>query len=96
MKTVDHKKFPLRKWIYLDIGVQDIWKKNRCFVAFQLVLINETGFVEYFNVILNFPWLYSVDVFNFIQKSIITVGNINAGEIPRNVVGFEMVFLRKP
>ena len=71
-----------------------IYKKNRCFVALQLVSINETGSVEYFNVILNFPWLYSVDALISIRKSTITVGDVNAGETPKDVVGPEMVFCK--
>ena len=69
-------------------------KKNRRFVAFQLVSINETHSVEYFNVISNFLWLYSVDAFIYIRKSTIIFGNINAGETPKNFVGPEMVFCK--
>ena len=92
MRTADYRDTVLMYWVWLDIGVEGIWRKIRCFVAPEVVSVNEAGRAEYLSLILGIPWLYSVDASISIRLSTIFVGDRTIGEEVREVVGPELVF----
>ena len=92
MRTADHRDTVLMYWVWLDISVEGIWRKIRCFVAPEVVSVNEAGRAEYLSLILGIPWLYSVDASISIRLSTIFVGDRTIGEEVREVVGPELVF----
>ena len=65
MRTADHRDTVLQHWIWLQIGVEGIYRLIRCFVAPEVVSVTENGRSEHLSLILGIPWLYSVHVFFF-------------------------------
>lgn len=94
MRTADQRDTVLEYWIWLNIGVEGIWRDIRCFVAPEVVSVTESGRSEYLSLILGIPWLYSVDASISIRLSTIFIGDRSIGEQVRGVVGPELVFCK--
>jgi len=76
MRTADHRETLLEHWVWLNIGVEGVWRSIRYFVTPELVTLSgETG---YLSLILGIPWLW------FIMR--------DSGEAIREVTGPELVF----
>ncbi|SLM39631.1 Zinc finger, CCHC-type [Lasallia pustulata] len=78
MKTADHRETLLYHWVYLDLGVEDIWRQIHCFVAPELPF--PVPGVEHLSLLLGIPWLYSVNATTGIRGSRIEIGDPAAGE----------------
>ncbi|SLM36249.1 hypothetical protein LPUS_05745 [Lasallia pustulata] len=92
MKTADHRETLLHHWVYLDLGVEDIWRQICCFVASELPFA--VPGMEHLSLLLGIPWLYSVNATIGIRGSRIEIGDPAAGETIRDIVGPELVFLK--
>ena len=90
MKTADHRETLLHHWVYLEIGVEGIWRQIRCFVAPELA--SPVSGAEHLSLLLGIPWLYSVNAIIGIRGSKIEIGDPAAGETVRDVIGPELVF----
>ena len=53
MTTADHKEHMLLHWVLLDVGVQGIWRKIRCFIGPDLSMIS--GHSEHLSLLLGIP-----------------------------------------
>jgi len=93
MRTADHRETVLHDWTWLDIGVERVWRKIRCFVASELTSGNE-GKPEYLSLILGIPWLWTVNAIIAIQNSKIMIGDPSSNENVREVVGPELFFCK--
>jgi len=91
MRTADHRETVLHDWTWLDISVEGVWRKIRCFVAPELTTGNE-GKQEYLSLILGIPWLWTVNAIIAIQNSKIMIGDPSSNENIREVVGPELFF----
>jgi len=91
MRTADHRETLFHDWTWLDIGVEGVWRKIRCFVAPELTSGNE-GKQEYLSLILGIPWLWTVNAIIAIQNSKIMIENPSSNENIREVVGPELFF----
>ena len=89
MKTADHRETLLHHWVHLELGVEGIWRRIRCFVAPELP--SSPG-LEHLSLLLGIPWLYSANAIIGIRGSRIEIGDPQAGEVVRGVVGPELVF----
>lgn len=87
MQTADNNETLLHHWVWLNVGVQDVWRNIRCFVGPETV----PG-ADHLSLLLGIPWLYAVNAFFDIRGSRILVGDPNTGEAQREVVGPELVF----
>ena len=94
MRTADHRDTILKYWVWLNIGVEGVWRNIRCFVAPEVVSVTESGRSEYLSLILGIPWLFSVDASISIRMSTIFIGDRSIGEQVRGVVGPELVFCK--
>ncbi|SLM35366.1 hypothetical protein LPUS_04613 [Lasallia pustulata] len=90
MKTADHRETLLHHWVYLDLGVEDIWRQICCFVAPELPF--PVPGMEHLSLLLGIPWLYSVNATIGIWGSRIEIGDPAAGETIRDIVEPELVF----
>lgn len=98
MRTADHKDPQLYHWVLLNVGVQSIWRKIRCFVSSAITSLPTASHPpllatnEPLSLLLGIPWLYSVNAQLSIRRSKIEVGDPSMGEIVREVVGPELVY----
>lgn len=98
MRTADHKDTQLHHWVLLNVGVQGIWRKIRCFVSpavTSLPTASNPSLLapnEPLSLLLGIPWLYSVNAQLSIRHSKIEVGDPSMGETVRQVVGPELVY----
>ncbi|SLM37975.1 Ribonuclease H-like domain [Lasallia pustulata] len=90
MKTADHRETQLHHWVYLELGVEAIWRQIRCFVAPELQFPVQG--LDHLSLLLGIPWLYSVNAIIGIRGSKIEIGDPLQGEAVREVVGPELVF----
>ena len=90
MTTADHKEHMLLHWVLLEVGVQGIWRKIRCFLGPDLPLV--PGHSEHLSLLLGIPWLFAVNAFISIRQSKIMLGDPEIGETVREVQGPELVF----
>ena len=91
MRCADHRETPMKYFIDLQVGVQNIWRETRAFVAPE-----QTGSVvsQPISLLLGLPWLWAVDARFGIRQSRIDVGDVSKGETVRSVIGPELVFCR--
>lgn len=92
IKTADHRETLLHHWVYLELGVEDIWRQIRCFVGPELQSPSPGS--DQLSLLLRIPWLYSVNAIIGICGSKIEIGNPLQGETIQDVVGPELVFSR--
>ena len=92
MKTADNRETRLHHWVYLEIGVEGIWRTIRCFVAPDLDLPQKP---DHLSLLLGIPWLYSVNAIIGIRGSRIEIGDPAVGESIRDVIGPELVFSKE-
>lgn len=98
MRTADHKDTQLHHWVLLNVGVQGIWKKIRCFVSPAVTSLPTasnpplSAINEPLSLLLRIPWLYSVNAQLSIRHSKIEVGNPSMGETVCEVVCPELVY----
>lgn len=92
MRTADHKDTPLELWVWLEVGVQQLWRKIRCFVSPSVINPLYSIATKPLSLLLGIPWLYSVNAQISIRSSTIEIGDPSLGEEVRNVVRPELVF----
>ncbi len=78
MRTADHRETLLEHWVWLNVGVEGVWRSIRCFVAPELVTLS--GEIGYLGLIIGIPWLWSVNVIIAMRDSKILVGDPSQGE----------------
>jgi len=91
MRTADHRDTLLHYWIFLEIGIEGIWRTIRLFVGPESTSTSET---DDLSLILGLPWLYAVNATFSIRGSSILVGDSAIGETPREIIGPEMEFCK--
>lgn len=91
VRTADHKDTPLQFWVWLEVGVQQLWGKVRCFVSPSLVNPLSSIGTEPLSLLLGIPWLYSVNAEISVRNSTIKIDDPSLEEV-RDVVGPELVF----
>lgn len=74
MRTADHKDTPLQFWVWLEVGVQQLWRKIRCFVSPSVINPLSSIGTEPLSLLLGIPWLYSE------RNSTIKIGDPSLGE----------------
>ena len=94
MRCADYRESTLKHWVWLRVAVEGIVRDVRCFVAPEIPHPTETGSIEYLSLILGLPWLFAVDAVIAIRQSKISVGDVKVGEVPRDIVGPELVFCK--
>lgn len=94
MRTADHKDTPLQFWVWLEVGVQQLWRKIRCFVSPSVINPLFSITTEPLSLLLEISWLYSVNARISIRNSTIEIGDPSLGEEVRNVVRPELVFCK--
>lgn len=92
MRTADHKDTPLQFWVWLEVGVQQLWRKIRCFVSPSVINPLSSIAIEPLSLLLGIPWLFSVNARISVRNSTIEIGDPRLGEEVRDVVGPELVF----
>lgn len=92
MRTADHKDTPLQFWVWLEVDVQQLWRKIRCFVSPSVINPLSSIGTEPLSLLLGIPWLYSVSARISVRNSTIEIGDPSLGEKLRDVVGPELVF----
>ena len=90
MTTADHKEHMLLHWVLVEVGVQGIWRKIRCFIGPDLSLV--PGHSEHLSLLLGIPWLFAVNAVISIRQSKILLGDPEVGEAVREVAEPELVF----
>ena len=73
MRIKDYRDTILKHWIWITIGVEEIWRNIRCFVISEVVFVLNFGKSEYLNLILEISWLYSMNAIISIRLFIIFV-----------------------
>lgn len=94
MHTADQKNIPLKEWTEFWIRTAGIWRYVRCFVSPHTSLPG-SGKLGHFSLLLELPWLFSVNAYISIRESQISIGDLSLGESMRDIVGPEMVFCNK-
>ena len=88
MRTADGRETILHHFVFFKMGVEDVWRDIRCFVA-------PTTNARYaHSLLLGIPWLWSVNAIIAIRESKILVGDPGKNEAIREVVGPELVFCK--
>ena len=90
MTTADHKEHMLLHWVWLDVEVQGIWRKIRCFIGSNITTVSEHS--EHLSLLLGIPWLFAVNAVIFIRQSKILLDDLEVGETVREIAGSELVF----
>jgi hypothetical protein len=91
MRIADYRDTLLHYWIFLEIGIEGIWRTIRLFVGPES--INTSG-IDDLSLILGLLWLYAVNATFLIRGSSILVGDFAIGKIPREIIGLEMEFCK--
>ena len=94
MRTADHKYTSLQFWVWLEVGVQQLWRKIRCFVSPSVINPLSSIGTEPLSLLLGIPWLYSVNARISIRSSTIEIGDPSLGEEVQNVVRPELDFCK--
>jgi hypothetical protein len=91
IRTVDHRDTLLHYWIFLEIGIEGIWRTIRLFVGPEST---STLGTDDLSLILSLPWLYAVNTTFLIRGSSILVSDSAINKIPREIIGPEMEFCK--
>jgi hypothetical protein len=91
MRYADNREIIMQYFIKLDVSVEGLWRKIRCFVA-----PDTSGSVgsSRISLLLSLPWLWSVNARFSIKQSRIDIGNASIREAIRSITGPELVFCR--
>lgn len=92
MRTADHKNTLLEFWIWLEVSVQQLWRKLWCFISLSVINLLSSIATAPLNLFLGIPWFYSVNAQISIRSFIIEIVDLSLGEEVCNVVGPELVF----
>jgi hypothetical protein len=91
IRTTDHKDTLLHYWIFLKIGIKDIWRTIRLFVRPEST--NTSG-TDNLSLILGLPWLYAINATFSIRGSSILVSDSAISKTPREIIGPEIEFCK--
>ena len=92
MCTTDHKNTLLEFWIWLEVSVQQLWRKLRCFISPSVINPLSSIATAPLNLLLGIPWLYLVNAQISIRSSIIEIVDLSLEEEVCNIVGPKLVY----